>query len=391
MNKKIIMAGGFLLLAGMLGLGCSSAADPSQKDRNGTGKLDLPETGATIDTNVACDEEMIAQDFSADETGLPIVYVDAAADESVADGTAVHPFITIEQAFLTVTAPAKLLVAEGEYNLAEVPVGWHIYGGYDGTFTTSDPSRKAVIHSPVTAIDEQTLSIGDPSFNISNPSGALTVLVNLDMAEMNIDSYETNLVVEMSRIGGVIQEGATLRLVNNEVIKPEGRALYEGVFLSESCAFISGNQIINFSTPVWLNLADTTQIVGNQIQNGNNGIVLSSSSPEIIGNSFDLFAPEVGCVYAIYMEGTTHPVIRENDFFLNNCRSRGINESDSLDADPAALVGNHFHIHECGTPIYFDADQEPSEGMMVYAITDVNEVNLLTDIPLVGGNTLEMF
>jgi hypothetical protein len=183
----------------------------------------------------------------------------------------------------------------------------------------------------------------------------------------------------------VVATDAALRAKNNRIFVRSGDVYVvnsQAFRLTNSCALLTDNHLVEIRTPFSLMGSDVVMSF-NVIDRGRNGFWVNESRA-IIAANYARLANAAGCVYAVYLQGATRPEVSDNQFYLENYGTLGVNEGD-VESDPAKLVANAFRLGVPGTVLYMDRFAAGSEGLR--HVTDIRELNALGDVPEVSDNT----
>jgi hypothetical protein len=377
-----------------------------------------------------CGDQLLAVDFSLDESGLPTLYVDAATDAVTPDGSLAAPFRTLSAALLAGStallagsdaAPGpsralgptrRVLVASGNYDEdVAIPPGTLLFGGYDaerweqgagpsvigGSVYVGTATAPAGIVTP-----EGRLAVDDTATPSSPSAAPLTALVHFEVGggvavvpgarallRDNVIAPVFSQAIDdppgTRRAMAVWINAATVRADGNRLVVPAGdppSIISAGFFAWNSCAWVTENEITDYRSPIYFYKGPGAAATFNVLRRAANGIGTNGNHALIAGNSIDAHWPLGGCVYAVTMLGDAHPDIRDNRIYLADWGNRGILEMD-VASRPTALLGNRFSSPRSSPALYIHhrgpADPEP--------ITTIGAVNALAGVPAVGNNT----
>lgn len=374
-----------------------------------------------------CGDALLGAEFWLDDSGLPTVYVDAATDTLAPDGSSAAPFRTLasallvsedeaafvfEQTFEQTLAPQRrVLVASGYYDEdVAVPPGTLLFGGYDaeswepgaepsvisGSVYLGTTTPPAGIVSPEGYLVQTTMANPIPSagpltsLRHFTASGGVAVVPGTRALLRNnvIAPVFYSTITDppgMRRAMAVWVDGATVRADGNRLVVPADdptSIVSNGFFNWESCAWITGNEIADYRSPIYFHEGLDAAATFNVIQRGQNGVGAGGNQALIAGNSIHTQMPSPGCVYAIHMHTDAHPDIRNNTIYLTHLGNRGILAEDRV-SHPTALLGNRFYSPQSSPALYIDH----RGAVDPHLITSIDAVNAIAGVPSIGGNT----
>jgi hypothetical protein len=335
---------------------------------------------------------LVAHSWSAGK----VLHVDAASAVPAggADGSAEKPFSSIADALLRASSGTSILVAPGAYreNL-QIPGGVRVLGqppaGVEPAIGRPVVMGASVEFAASTGPSEISLLENfEVHATVEVLQGARVVLEN-NVLSPTLNELTPMVGNDTHTAFAVRATGAALRAHNNRLFVAAADALSvnsQGFRLSQSCALVTDNHLIDFRTPFALADWSDAAIHFNVIEQGKNGFFITDSQATIVANYASLMHFG-GCVYAVYMTGASQPEISHNLFYLQSANTRGVNEQGA-DSDPSKLVGNAFRLGAVGTLIYLN--YQGTDGVTHDDITHIDAVNALEDIPEIGGNSLSV-
>ena len=416
--RCLVAGAALLVLPGTTACGDPFASDPPRMVHLSTEPTatptvpSQPPTAQELRSRFSSEEPRAAlcnEPFLVDERGLEggvfvahslsareVLYVDAASDVpvSTADGSEQKPFASIAPALLRASSGTSILLAPGFYqeNL-QIPAGVWVLGqpqaGVEPAVGRPVVTGTSVQFAASTGPEQiSRLENVEVHATVELLPGARVVLEN------NVLSPTLNELLAMPNnpdthsAFAVRATGAALLAHSNQLFvtaTDPGLVNSQGFRLSQTCALITDNHLVDFRTPFSLTDQSDAAIHFNAIEQGRNGFFIADSQASIVANYASLMNV-AGCVYAVYMSGASRPDISYNLFYLQSSGTRGVDET-SVDSDPAKLVGNAFRLRAPGTPIYLNYK---GTGVATHYLTQIDEFNALEDIPEIGGNSLSV-
>ncbi|MEW6364866.1 MAG: carboxypeptidase-like regulatory domain-containing protein [Acidobacteriota bacterium] len=335
-----------------------------------------------------------------------VYYVTPGTPTGGEDGSKANPFHSIQHAVTAAgSTAATVRVAGGEYTEAiTISPGIQLYGGYDRADWKRKSSQVSIVHQTGSGVDFSGASgdeyppmavldrfeiRGDPEVedapvDIGSPLGHSTVRATVRDCTIYPSKAPLNPSRDSQAIYGRL---CNVKLLSNKILARDGfMERGEAVALYSASGEIRGNQILRFASPLFISYpGDGSLSVSRNTLLGLGGISISNgASPSIVDNSVKLEQYSGGCSYVIHNDASvaaSHPVIRGNRFFIG-WQGRGICEYGD-EADPAELTKNRYYMGSEATYVYWDYDSS-ADGK----IYDIDDLNNLSDIPKIGGNTL---
>lgn len=354
-----------------------------------------------------CDDTLFTSDLDhVPGAEAPVLYVSAdvaaaAPDDAapIADGSREAPFATIGGALESAVAGTTVVVAAGTYDEGmRIPAGVLVVGGFDPT-TWERTADKSVLTNGVYFQSTPASSVATEHAD----SAAFASLSDFDVRRgvfvepgsrvvLRDNVIAVDALTQPSR-SGVEAVDAVLRAEDNTLVyavdPAPDHAFDTGFKQTGGCSLMARNQVRGFRTSFRVKDAVGTAIVHNVVEGSYNGLWLENSDPVVAANAFYCIPPPQGCVYAMYMRLDSNPKVRNNHFFLSSLNTRGINE-ECVACDPEELWGNAFHTRSPGSVLYIDRNAAELETTSLDSLTDVESVNGMSDIAVIGDNTTQV-
>lgn len=370
--------------------------------------------------------------LDADDFHGSVFYVDDDAAED-GDGSREHPFNSIGQAtwyaHFTAGVTSAILVAGGTYsepypNVIYVWPGQYLFGGFEA----STWSRNLTASPSIIRVESAFFSVFEANpanytiidgFTFYNEAGDGYISITLGKDSRvtlrhNIiyAGVRTLAFAESEYFFGlaVVAHEAFLHAYNNLFVVPSdtpSNAESLALDLYGSCEIVFNNHFVGYDTPLRSSSASRGSFIGNLIEDGYSGVSTTSESLVIRDNTFgvqrhgeDRWAYAVGST-AQSVDAPTHPFIENNIIILQGGTAPLISVSgifeEGMASDPASLMGNRFVLLGeadpmlMGTVLYFDVDRYYTDPPTFEGLVTIEEVNAMTDIPSIGGNTIEFY
>lgn len=359
-----------------------------------------------------CDDPLFDSHLSVEPSaGAPVLHVSVEAIRDFGEATTAAaggretPLATIGDALAGAVPGTTVLVALGTYDEAiRIPSGVLVIGGLDPA-TWEPTTSQSIVTNGVTFQSTPAAGVdSEPAGTSASIAGLLgfdvrrgvyaaagsRVLLRDNVVSVDAETWPRN----GSRRGGVEADDAVLRAEGNTVVYSvdpvPDHAFDSGFIQTGGCALIARNRVIDFKTSFRVKDAQASTIVHNVAEGSYNGVWLENADATVAANAFYYVPPAQGCVYAMYLRLDSNPKIRNNQFFLSWLNNRGINE-ECVGCDPQELWGNAFHTHSPDSILYLDRTSEALESASLDSLTDVDRVNGLGDIAVIGDNTIHPY